>query len=117
RALESLSHLATAISAKLGAGMPIMEQLANSARELLGMSRSAISLVDGPSENFRIYAYSGEIPLGAPRTFTLENMPQMQRAMAFGEIFMEEDARREGSLVSRKMATMFIARALMVIPL
>ena len=34
---------------------------------------------------FRIYAYSGEIPLGAPRTFSVEEMPQMQRALAYGE--------------------------------
>src|SRR5258706_4767669 len=116
-ALESLNEISSAISGKLGSGKEIMQQLADAARELLGMSRSIFTLLDPQNYCMRMYASSGDIPAAVPPVFPLEQMPVMRRCLIAGDVLFAENTAEMTEPVNRQMVEASAARAMIMIPL
>lgn len=117
-ALESLSEISTAVSGKLGAGRQILDQLAESARQLLQMQRSGVALVDETTGNLEIYALAGDVPTSARRRFPLSEVPATRRCVDGGELIMEGDMlAADAGDVNRAILTEFDARSVVMIPL
>ena len=116
-ALESLNEISTAISAKLGSGHEIMEQLAEAARRLMGMSRSIFTLVDRKNYCMRTYASSGDIPKEVPTVFHLEQMPVMRRCLISGDVLFAEDTTKMTESVNMDMVRVTQSWAMIMIPL
>ncbi len=116
-ALESLNQISTAISGKLGSGQEIMQQLADAARRLLGLSRSIFTLVDPKGYCMRTYASSGDIPPGVPPVFPLEQMPVMRRCLISGDVLFAENTSEMTEAVNRDMLRASESRAMIMIPL
>jgi len=116
-ALESLNEISTAISAKLGSGKEIMQQLADAARRLMGMSRSIFTLLDPKDYCMRVYASSGDIPQAVPTVFPLEHMPVMRRCLIAGDVLFAENTAEMTEPVNRDMIEVSKSRAMIMIPL
>jgi two-component sensor histidine kinase len=116
-ALESLNEISTAISGKLGSGREIMQQLADAARRLMGMSRSIFTLLDPKDYCMRTYASSGDIPLGAPPVFPLEQMPVMRRCLISGDVLFGEDMSKVSEPVNWDMVKAYDSASMIMIPL
>jgi len=116
-ALESLNEISTAISGKLGCGKEIMQQLADSARRLMGMSRSIFTLVDPKEYCMRTYASSGDIPPAVPSVFPLEQMPVMRRCLISGDVLFAGNTSLVAEPVNRDMVEASRSRAMIMIPL
>ncbi|HEV8604927.1 MAG TPA: GAF domain-containing protein [Tepidisphaeraceae bacterium] len=116
-ALESLNEISTAISGKLGSGREIMQQLADAARRLLGLSRSIFTLLDAKDYCMRTYASSGDIPPGAPPVFPLDKMPVMRRCLMSGDVLFSEDMSKMSEPVNRDMVRAYDSASMIMIPL
>ncbi len=116
-ALESLNQISIAISGKLGCGQEIMQQLAESARKLMGMRQSIFTLLDAKDYCMRMYSSSGELPAAAPKVFPLEQMPTMRRCLKSGHVLFAEDTSKITEAVNRDMLKAFEAAAMIMIPL
>jgi two-component sensor histidine kinase len=116
-ALESLNEISTAISGKLGSGREIMQQLADSARKLMGMSRSIFTLVDRKDYCMRVYASSGDLPRSVPQVFPLVDMPVMRRCLISGDVLFAENTAEMIEPVNRDMLDASQSMAMIMIPL
>jgi two-component sensor histidine kinase len=116
-ALASLNEISTAISGKLGSGREIMQQLADAARRLLGLSRSIFTLLDAKDYCMRTYASSGDIPEAVPAVFHLERMPVMRRCLMGGDVLFAENTAEMLEPVNQDMMRASESRAMIMIPL
>ncbi|HEV8291343.1 MAG TPA: GAF domain-containing protein, partial [Tepidisphaeraceae bacterium] len=116
-ALESLNEIATAISGKPGSAREIMQQLADAARRLMGLSRSIFTLLDAKDYCMRMYASSGDIPAAVPSVFHLEHMPVMRRCLISGDVLFAENTAEMTEPVNQDMIRASESRAMIMIPL
>ena len=116
-AIESLHSITAAISAQLGAGAGVLDQLAESARGLLGMSRAMICLLDERKRKLEIIASAGGLPPHCPRVFRLQELPMCRECLETGRVLLEQDLARATREYGVEAARLFSAAALILIPL
>lgn len=116
-AIESLHSITAAISAQLGAGAGVLDQLAESARGLLGMSRAMICLLDERKRKLEIIASAGGLPAHCPRVFRLQELPMCRECLETGRVLLEQDLARATREYGVDAARLFGAAALILIPL
>jgi two-component sensor histidine kinase len=116
-ALESLNELSTAISAKLGSGREVLDQLAALARQLLGMSAAGIILVDRDTEALCLCAASGNIPSDVPTCFNSDATLASARCIQTGQLFFIGDTAHSPLPLNQSVMGIFGIRSLILIPL
>jgi len=116
-ALESLNRIFTALCASLGSGQRVLELLAESARQLLNMSRAGIALVEEEGRSLRIAVFAGPIPPGARTRFLTRELVVTQRCLQSGECYFQEDCRSDPLLRSSPIVAEFDAGCFVLIPL
>ena len=116
-AIESLHSITAAISAQLGSGAGVLDQLAESARGLLGMSRAMIGLLDERKRKLEIIASAGGLPPNCPKVFKLQDLPMCRECLQTGHVRFEPDLNRATREYGLEAARLFGAAALILIPL
>jgi GAF domain-containing protein/anti-sigma regulatory factor (Ser/Thr protein kinase) len=116
-ALESLCAISTAISARLGSGGKVLEQLAEAASQLLGMSRVSICMVDESRGALEIVAVAGEFPPNLPRSLGLDQLPIGTFCLQNNSIIIDGDVRREDRPYNVETMRAFGVVSLFMIPL
>ena len=116
-ALESLTEVSAAISARLGAGQEVLDQLADAARELIGMSMSAIGLLKEDGQGIDVLVSRGFDPVAEHRHFTIEQTPAIQQCARERRIVAFDDVLNDGSLINRQWTEPYGIRSLLLIPL
>lgn len=116
-ALESLNEISAAISAQLGAGRQVLDQLADSARRLLRMSRSGIALLDGQKQLLNVVAVSGDVAPQAPISFRVADLPSARGCIETGQILFAGNSSHAAVQINRDVANEFNATATILIPL
>ena len=116
-ALESLHAISAAISAQLGAGSPVLDQLAGAACRLLGMSRAAISLLDEQKRTIEIVASAGDLPANSPRVFSLADLPYCTECLDTGHPVFAQDISKERRPYPVHTARLFKLVSAVFIPL
>ena len=98
KALERLSEIAAAISARIDSPEEVLKYLA-SPRDLLSMDRSAVALLDKKQEGIRLVRFRGTCPkMPAPR-FELLELPLCRNRLGIrpAAIHRRRSARRVGN--------------------
>lgn len=85
-ALESLSAISTAVNARLGTGADVLDQLAESARQLLQMDRCSIRLLDERNRTLRLMASAGDGARTPPKNESVDDVPGCRQGLDSGEI-------------------------------
>ena len=116
-ALESLNEISAAISAGIGSGRQVLDQLAQFACQLLGMNRSGVGLLD-ESGKLQIQAFAGDIPATPPTSFAIgAHMPAITRCLQTGQMLFEEDVSRPKLPINTDVTAQFNAGSVILIPL
>ena len=116
-AIESLQAISAAISTQLGAGAGVLDQLAESARGLVGMSKALICLLDERKRKLEVIASAGDLPADFPRVFKLERLPMCSESLHTGRVLLEQDLRHATREYGTEAARLFGAVAAILIPL
>jgi GAF domain-containing protein/anti-sigma regulatory factor (Ser/Thr protein kinase) len=117
RALESLQANASNIIARVDTGAGALTELCESARQLLGMDRSGIQLLDAAAGRLELLAHGGDMPASPPRFYPLDSMPNMRWCLDTGKVLFAEDVLRLDTPQNHSLLKLFRVRALVVIPL
>ncbi len=117
RALEELNEIAIAISSRIDSPPDVLRQLAAAARELLGMDRSGVALLDSATQSLKVVAFSGDVPRDPPIKFALSRLPLCSRLLASGQSLLVEDVSREALDVNPEVLLAFRVVAMILIPL
>jgi two-component sensor histidine kinase len=117
QALESMNEIATAISAKLGSGREVLDQLAALARQLLGMSRSGIVLMDEKGERLKAIAFAGDISEGVGTEFALADAPASRSCIESQRILFIEDIAKNTVPINQNTVRKLNSVAIILIPL
>lgn len=117
QALESLHATASAIVARVDAGAGALAELCEAARQLLGMTRAGITLLDPRSRRLELLAGSGDMPPNPPRFYRVDDIPVIGRCLETGQILLAEDVRRDPFPQNGALLEFFRVRSLILIPL
>jgi two-component sensor histidine kinase/sensor domain CHASE-containing protein len=115
-ALESLTRLSTSISGNLGAGQEVLDQLADAARQLLGMEMSVVAVANeraGRVEPVAMRGFNGDVP----ESTLLEDAPLSAAALAGRNLLAIDDVLKSEVPVNSAALARFSVRSLLVIPL
>lgn len=115
--LESLTTISTAISANLGSGREIMDRLAESALELMGMSVSGVALLEEDGKTMKAYAFAGQVPTSPRSMFELADMPTARRCLESKDVLLIEDLQKSAELKNLDVVAEFNMRTVVLIPL
>ena len=115
-AMESLNQISTAISGQLGAGFHVLDQLADAAARLLGMSRAGVCMVDPANTTLEIIASAGDMPPNFPKVFRLDSLPLCSRCLATETPIIEGDIRLCADSYDLPTVKAFNAISLILIP-
>jgi two-component sensor histidine kinase len=115
-AMESLNQISTAISGQLGAGFHVLDQLADAAARLLGMSRAGVCMVDPTNTTLEIIASAGDMPPNFPKVFRLDALPLCSRCLATEMPIIEGDIRLCAESYDLPTVQAFNAVSLILIP-
>lgn len=116
-ALRTLAENLSNVAAELGAGPRLLQDLADSARTLLGMDRAGIGVIDEEKGLLNLVAFSGDIPADAPMTFRLSDVPVIRACLQRGQVLFEEDIRTRSGEMNRSVVEQFRAAAVILVPL
>lgn len=117
QAMESLHATASAIIARVDAGPGALVELCEAARQLLGMDRAGIALLDPRAHRLELLTCSGDMPPDPPRFYPLDDLPLVSRCLEAGRVLLAEDVRREPFPQNSTLLEFFGVRALALIPL
>jgi two-component sensor histidine kinase/putative methionine-R-sulfoxide reductase with GAF domain len=116
-ALESLNEISASISARLGAGMEVLDHLAEASRQLLHMDRAGIALLDQEKQILTLVASAGQLPTAPQRTFFLRDLPACRQAIQSREVIYVEDVQDWYLPHNPTVVQEYDARSFLVIPL
>jgi two-component sensor histidine kinase len=115
-ALERLSELSAAISAKLGSGNEVIDRLPRAACELLGMDTSIVGIADADRKLIHVVATVGVNSVGKGDYF-LEAAPGVRHSLQTGQIVIIEDSEKVKELVNPDEMRRLGVRSAMELPL
>jgi len=109
RAAERLHAVTTAISAQLGSGHDVLQQLALAARELLGMSKATVGVLEWPAGDaaraaergpddatFHVITSVGWTPSAVGNRVPLKSRPSLHQAVVEQRVVLVPDIDRSG---------------------
>jgi two-component sensor histidine kinase len=117
RALERLSEIATAITARLDAPREMLDAMARAARHLLEMDRSGVALLERGGDVLRVVASAGDVPSAFAQAYALSELPLCRSVIRSRKPLFIPDVRRSGVQLNAKIAQRFDARSLVLLPL
>jgi two-component sensor histidine kinase len=117
KALERLSEIAAAISARIDSQTDVLNDLAEAARDLLSMDRSGVVLLEQGKQSIRVVASAGNMPERSPVQFDLLDLPLCRQVLESGRPAFIEDVQRDASGMNRQVTETFNARCLALLPL
>jgi two-component sensor histidine kinase len=115
--LDSLNEISTAISARLGSEHEMMERLAESSGQLLGMACSNISFLDTETQLFKIYTIAGPQTDRRCKDFDLNRIPEARECQNTGEVTFIEEITREKITGTIRIPVDPLVGAMILIPL
>jgi len=115
-ALEQLSQLSAAISAKLGSGPEIIDQLARAACDLMGMDAAIVGIADSAHQHLNIVATVGVHSLDRGE-YKLEAAPGVRHCLQTGQIVKVEDSEKVTELVNAQEMRRVGVRSVLELPL
>lgn len=115
-ALGRLSELSAAISAKLGSGPEIIDQLARAARELMGMDTSIVGIADANRKLIHVVATVGVNSVGKG-DYILDTAPGIRHSLQTGQIVIIEDSEKVKELVNADEMRRLGVRSALELPL
>lgn len=115
-ALERLNELSATISAKLGSGPQVMEQLAQLACDLMGMDSAIVGIADSTYQRVNVVATVGVHSLGRG-DYQLDAAPGVRHSLSTGQIIIVEDSEKIKVLVNGNEMRRIGVRSMMQLPL
>ena len=117
QSLESLQANASSIIARVDAGAGALTELCESARQLLGMDRAGIQLIDTGASRLELLAFAGDMPANPPRYYPLDALPNVRHCLDTGRVLFAEDALRLDIPQNHELLELFRVRSMILIPL
>jgi two-component sensor histidine kinase len=114
-ALEAVNQVSAAIAGRPGASTEVLQQLAEVAGRVMGMSILIVTVYDPSKETMRVVFRQGLEPLLASNG-EIDGTPCPKRCMQSGEVLAVEDTQRGGPFEPQDMAKHGI-RSVLLMPL
>lgn len=116
RALESLNQVTAAISAQIGRGPAVLQQIADASRELLGFSSSTIVICES-DDLVNVLCASGPMTHTVGMRYSLSQAVLMQRILREDRPIVVENADHSGEHFNREISSRFGIKSFLVVPL
>jgi two-component sensor histidine kinase len=91
RALEKLADILMAIGSRIDAPREVLDDLARTAGDLLGMETSGVALLDPATNELKVLAYAGRVPPQPRKIFAMADLPLCRRVMESRRVAFIED--------------------------
>jgi two-component sensor histidine kinase len=123
RALEKLADILMAIGSRIDAPREVLDDLARTAGDLLGMETSGVALLDPATNELKVLAYAGRVPPQPRKVFAMADLPLCRRVMESRRVVFIEDIEdvalsvANSQEINQSIARYFGARSAILIPL
>jgi two-component sensor histidine kinase len=91
RALEKLADILMAIGSRIDAPREVLDDLARTAGDLLGMETSGVALLDPATNELKVLAYAGRVPPQPRKVFAMADLPLCRRVMESRRVMFIEN--------------------------
>ena len=116
-ALESLASITTAVSAQIYSGQPVLDELVEAARGLMGMELSMILALDPDKMMFHRLAHGGQFPGAPPEICAVDRLPACKESLERRMPIIIESTEQATRPLNREIATRYQVGSLIVMPL